>query len=735
MLRRAWTAAALSFALPLAAAIFGNLRGVVHDPQHRPIQGATVEVRARLSSWQAQTETNADGGFELDAVPLGEYTVSVQAKGFAHETQQVTVTSASSPVLHFRLKLAPVAQTVEVSAGPEVVNPQSSATQSLIDRKQIAETAGADATNSLAMITDFVPGAVVVHDQLHVRGGHQLSWLLDGVPIPNTNIASNVGPQLNPKDIDYLEVERGGHSAEYGDRTYAVLNAVPRTGFERNREAELVTSYGNFHATNDQFSLGGHTQRFAYYASLNGNRSDLGLMTPTSKVLHDQESGLGGFASLVYNSTPKDQLRFVTSLRKDHYQIPNSADEQAAGIRDLELESDAVADFTWARTFAPGFLLTVSPFYHQNRADFVGGPSDTPFVLDDNRSSRYAGGQASLAIGRGHHDARLGLFAFTQSDDTLFSLKAANSSGLALRQRLEPSGDLEAAFAEDRYRITPWLTLNAGIRYTHFSGLLAESKADPRVGAVIRLPGTHWLLRGFYGRYYQAPPLSTVAGPLLDLALRQGFGFLPLRGERDEQREFGLTVPFREWVLDVSNFRTRARNYFDHDVLGNSNIFLPLTIQDARLRGWEATLRAPRMARRGELHLAFSHQYAEGRGGVTGGLTNFSPPNAGWFSLDHDQRDTVSGVFSVDLPRRGWVNLSVNRGSGFLNGDGPGHLPAHTTVDFSLGKSFRESWSLKLSVLNAGNRRFLIDKSNTFGGTHYTNPRAIIFGLRFRFHY
>jgi len=27
------------------------------------------------------------------------------------------------------------------------------------------------------------------------------------------------------------------------------------------------------------------------------------------------------------------------------------------------------------------------------------------------------------------------------------------------------------------------------------------------------------------------------------------------------------------WTFDVANFRTAAKNCFDHDVLGNSNIF------------------------------------------------------------------------------------------------------------------------------------------------------------------
>ena len=94
------------------------------------------------------------------------------------------------------------------------------------------------------------------------------------MPLPNTNIASNVGPQIDPKDIDYLEVQRGGLSAEEGDRTYAAFNVVPRSGFDRDRQGELVASYGQQNTTNDQLSFGSHTQRLGYFASLTANRSD-----------------------------------------------------------------------------------------------------------------------------------------------------------------------------------------------------------------------------------------------------------------------------------------------------------------------------------------------------------------------------------------------------------------------------------------------------------------------------
>jgi len=43
------------------------------------------------------------------------------------------------------------------------------------------------------------------------------------------------------------------------------------------------------------------------------------------------------------------------------------------------------------------------------------------------------------------------------------------------------------------------------------------------------------ILHGFYGRFYQAPPLSTLSAPLLRFALTQGVDFIPIRGERDEE--------------------------------------------------------------------------------------------------------------------------------------------------------------------------------------------------------
>jgi hypothetical protein len=729
-----WSVAFIFIAMDCEAGIFGTVRGIVHDPQHRPIAGARVTLRAQHSEWRQQAETNSDGEFAIGAVPLGEYTIRVERAGFRAAERDLTVASGSAPVLHFPMELEAVRETIEVTASAGEVNPESATTQGAVHRGQIERTPGASRTNSLEMITNYVPGAYLVHNQLHLRGGHQITWLVDGVAVPNTNIAGNVGPQFDPKDIDTVEVQRGGLSAEYGDRAYAIFNVVTRSGFERNREAEIILNYGSFHETNSQMNFGSHTSRFAYYASVSGNRTDLGLQTPVPETIHDQGSGLGGFVSLIFNASAADQLRWVAALRRDEYQIPNSPSDQAAGIRDLQRERDAFLNFTWLRTFGKGVVLSVSPFYHFNRAVFEGGPNDSPVVATDHRSSHYAGGQVALSAVAGRHNARLGVHGWAQLDRAQFGLQSSGG-GLALTQSEKPRGHFEAFYLEDQYKLTEWLSVSGGFRATHFSAGLEENAVSPRVGVAVQLPRLGWVLRGSYSRVYQPPPLSTVSGPLLQLALSQGFGFLPLRGERDEQIEAGVAIPVHGWVLDTSLFRTRARNFFDHDVLSNSNIFFPLTIDTARIRGGEITLRSPRMRRRAQFHLAFSHQFAQGQGGVSGGLTDFSPPGPEFFFLDHDQRNTLSAGIEVALPSRSWFSSTMHFGSGFLDADGPDHLAPHTTWSFAVGKSVGEAWTLSFTALNVANARYLMDNSNTFGGTHFSPPRQFFGEVRYRFHF
>src|SRR5580658_5146641 len=78
------------------AGIYGRVHGVVHDPQHRPVAGAKVVLKAAHSNYSVIVNTAQDGSFQLSSIPLGDYSVEVSDAGFATQTRTVTMSSDAS---------------------------------------------------------------------------------------------------------------------------------------------------------------------------------------------------------------------------------------------------------------------------------------------------------------------------------------------------------------------------------------------------------------------------------------------------------------------------------------------------------------------------------------------------------------------------------------------------------------------------------------------------------------
>jgi len=337
----------------------------------------------------------------------------------------------------------------------------------------------------------------------------------------------------------------------------------------------------------------------------------------------------------------------------------------------------------------------------------------------------------------GQHDTyRFGAIFNDGSENPNFSLPDSASGGVT------------EEFVSDNYKATSWLTLIAGLRQTHFQGEFTENDTDPRFGVAVRIPKLNWVFRGFYGRFYQPPPLLTATGPVVQYAQASDTSFEPLHGERDEEHQFGVQIPYRGWVLDVDTFKNRVNNFLDHSNIGDSSIYFPVTVDGALIRAWELTLHSPRLWQFGQAHLAYSNQIAEQRGNITGGLicVPIGDPvcDAGfaYTPVDHDQRNTLNVGFNATLPWNATASTNVYYGSGFTNGDPDpatpypnAYLPQHTTFDLSLGKSIGERATVSVNALNVANRRVLLDNSLTFGGFHYNDPREIYGELRYRFRY
>lgn len=743
------------------ATVFSTVRGIVHDQEHRPIAGAEVTLKEANSDFELHAVSRADGVFELPQAPIGVYRLTVSAPGFATATQPLTITSGTNPVLHIPLSVASTTQSVVVESSAMPVDTATTAT--LVTRAIIDETPGAGRTLGMQMITDYVPGAYMTHDQLHIRGGHQTSWLIDGVAIPNTKIGSNVGPQIDPKDINSLETQRGSYGAELGDRTYAIFDVLPRNGFERNREAELRLSAGNFYSAESQLSFGDHTDKTAWYASASGARANYGLETPIPEIYHDATNSQSVFASIIRNQTERDQLRIDGQYRQDYFQIPynpSTTDYQTTsgyyssyGLRDGQTERDGFLIANWVHTLSSKAEFSVAPFYHYNQANYDSQPSDFPVATTWHQNSNYVGAQADARAEAGWNSFSGGLYSFYQRENDLFGAKVNDGSGPS---QPDTPGGAQAGLLEfylsDHVRLGSYVTVQLGERFSIYRAGVNESAIYPRLGATVRIPRLNWVLRGTYGHSFQPAPVQTVSSSVLNYAASLGQGqdtFTPLHSERDEEHQFGIEIPYRGWMLNVDTFKTRIKNFLDHANLGESNMYFPIAVDGALVRAWEMTLRSPALGRLGRFHLAYSNQIAEQRGDVVGGFTcSFTGDPAcelgpDYTPVDHDQRHTLNTGFTANLPVHTWFAANVYYGSGFTNGlagsgEGPyngAYLPAHTTFDTSAGHSFGEHWKLTASVVNVTNHRVLQDNSVTVGGFHMNDPRMISAELRYRFHF
>ena len=764
----------LAASLPASATVFATVHGVVHDPQHRPIAGATVTLKAADSDFALHSTTDTDGEFELPEVPIGVYRLTVVANGFANATETLTVASGTNPVLHIPLDVAGATQSVVVSgtaSSADTVTPTT-----LITRQTIDETPGADRTTGTEMITDYVPGAYMTHDMLHMRGGHQTSWLIDGVAIPNTKIASNVGPQIDPKDIDSMETERGSYDADLGDRTYGMFNVLPRNGFEFNRNGEVMLYAGDFYSAEAQIALGDHSEKSAWYASATGSRSNYGLATPVPAIHHDATNSESGFVSLIRNQTPKDQLRVDGQYRQDFFQVPydpSRSDYECPGgdmgyycswgLRDTQNERDSFVVANWVHTLSPKALISVAPFYHFNQSDYNSRPNDFPAATTWDQDSNYVGAQADGRFDVGPsaflNSFSGGLYSFAQKESDVFGVidNTTTPPTVYPNKPANESAGLVEFSVGDHLRLGKYVTLLGGERFSIYRAELNESAIYPRIGATVRIPKLNWVLRGFYGHFFQPAPILTVSGSVLNYAGSLGGGentFTPLPSERDEEHQFGIEIPYRGWMLDVDTFKNRVNNFLDHSCIGESNACIPIAVDGALMRAWEMTLHSPSLWRYGQFYVTYSNQIAEQRGNIVGGFTcGISTDPAcdlgpDYVALDHDQRDTLNTGFTAKLPAHTWFATNVYYGSGFTNGLacsdlsscpddkspylGP-YLPVHTTFDASVGHALGENWKLSATVINATNHRVLLDNSITIGGFHYNDPRMFAVEARYRF--
>src|SRR6201997_1756697 len=144
--------------LAVAQNFRGGIVGSVTDPTGAAVPGAQVVAVASSTNTTYKTVTSSAGEFSFSDLPLGDYTVSLSASGFAAENiKHVPVTAGVTYSLPVKVSVQAAAQTIEVQADSLTLDTSSDAQTTVIPEEivQNLPNNGRDFTQMISQTTGF----------------------------------------------------------------------------------------------------------------------------------------------------------------------------------------------------------------------------------------------------------------------------------------------------------------------------------------------------------------------------------------------------------------------------------------------------------------------------------------------------------------------------------------------------------------------------------------------------
>jgi outer membrane receptor protein involved in Fe transport len=322
---------------PAQAQTTGTITGTVTDTSSAVIPGVKVVADGKTTGERRETTTNQAGQYTLAFLPPGDYEVQFSVTGFALQTRTATLAVTERIAVDAVMKPAGVTERVDVSAGGEMLQTESTALGRVVDGGAVKELPLS--TRNFTQLLTLSPGT---SSQLNNAGalgrGTQIisasgarttsnAIMIDGVDALNihTNAASDNGVGSNgimtpsPEAIQEFKVQTSLYDAQSGRSGGANVSVVTKSGtpqfhgsaFEFFRNEHLNANDFFFNSTGtpraelrqNQFggTLGGpvRKEKTFFFLSYQGMR---------------QLNGLSGSFSLTLPAIPLD--RSAASLGK-----------------------------------------------------------------------------------------------------------------------------------------------------------------------------------------------------------------------------------------------------------------------------------------------------------------------------------------------------------------------------------------------------------------------------------
>ena len=220
----------------------GNISGYVKDTSGAAIP-AFVTVTAKMVEQQTTrtAQTNAEGFYDLLALPPGHYEMTFEVNGFQKQTETgLELTVGQNLRVDSTLQVGSVETQVSVGAQAPLVDTTSATLSGLIDDRRIVDLP-LNGRNIMGLAA-ILPGVLNVNapqEMGDARGGPTMD-VNGGRPNMNQftfnggyfdNPSRNTGINFPPPDaIQEVRIQTHNFSAEYGRNPGSQVNVVSKTG-------------------------------------------------------------------------------------------------------------------------------------------------------------------------------------------------------------------------------------------------------------------------------------------------------------------------------------------------------------------------------------------------------------------------------------------------------------------------------------------------------------------------
>ncbi len=233
----------LTASAALAQTSSATLQGTVTDPQGQVIAGAKVTVQSAATGLQRQVTTNEAGLYVVNFLPVGGYTVTVEAASFKQARRQnVVLEIGQTRSLDVSLEIGTVEQTVEITESAPPLDRESPVIGTVIQSQQIRDLPLNGRHWASLML--LAPGAINTGSGNHLtirfvgRARDDNNWTFDGVDatgVKDPRQESAVRLVISNEAITEFRVNSTLYSADSGSGAGGQVQLVSRGGTNQYR--------------------------------------------------------------------------------------------------------------------------------------------------------------------------------------------------------------------------------------------------------------------------------------------------------------------------------------------------------------------------------------------------------------------------------------------------------------------------------------------------------------------